>query len=81
MSDKTTDATMQAPTWSPLLRLELFTTQSGLLSLGAETPANLHVVGRSLEEVFTSMIQFIKDCDALGKPFAILEGVKLNAES
>ncbi len=45
--------------------------------LEADTPRNLQVTGRTLEEVFDEFVTFAEDRERLGKPFQVLSGIKL----
>jgi deoxyhypusine synthase len=72
-----TDTATLAEGWREVMQLRVSVGRSGLIAIGTDTPRNLLVTGRSLQEAFDAFVQFAHDCEALGKPFDVLKGIRL----
>ena len=73
------------PGWRRAVGLSIDVSPAGMVCVSANDPPgprNLVVTGRSLQAAFESFVEFARACATLGKPFEVLEGVKLkiNAE-
>jgi hypothetical protein len=62
------------------IALNIMVSDSGMIAVSAYAPRNLSVTGRSLQEAFNALIEFASDCEAMGKPFDVLNGVRLKGD-